>query len=663
MKKPGLIKKLFILAGALIFAISHSSGQSQTFNANGTFTVPAGVTSIIIQCWGGGGAGGGNTTNADGGGGGGGGAYSSSVLTVVPGTAYTVTLGTGGTGSTGNGTNGGDTWFGTAGTILAKGGTGGFAPVSGAGGVRGTGGAAAGCIGTTVYSGGNGGAGRDNNTGRGGPGGSSAGTGANGTSGTTPWTTIVAGAPPAGGGIGGDGGGAGVDGSPGTIPGGGGGGSGDGNRSGGNGASGQVIISWTQPVFYSQGSGDPNILSNWKTAGGLSPASFTSNYQTFVIQNLHTMSTTGTGWSVSGTNSIVQIQNGGILTETTAISLSVNTTLQIDNGGTLNHNVNSTTIFTGSESFASTSTVNYGFAGAQTVVNSTYGNLILSGSGAKTITTSTVNGILSREGTATVSAAPTYGANATLRYKGSAGQSTGNEFPGTFTGSGGVIIDNPSGVTLTGSKTIGASLNLTNGALSIGANTLTLSNSSNLTYGSGSLTGGATSNLTVGTGSDITLNAISGGLNNFNSSRNIALGGDLQINGTLTLTAGTFTVGANTLTLNGPAIAGTPVNLITSSSSSLVFGGTSTGVQIPSSVVNLNNLTINNNSGITLNSNVTVGNTLNMIQGNIISGTYTLILSGKHFILYCRYDNRDISESNRCYRNTIFISGGYNFGL
>ena len=110
-----------------------------------------------------------------------------------------------------------------------------------------------------------------------------------------------------------------------------------------------------------------------------------------------------------------------------------------------------------------------------------------------------------------------------------------------------------------GNVTVGGTLTLTSGALSIAANTLTLSDGANLSYGAGSLTGGATSNLTIGTGADITLNAITNGLNDFNTSRNIILGANLIINGTLTLTAGTFTVGNRTLTLNGPTIAGTPV--------------------------------------------------------------------------------------------------------
>lgn len=71
------------------------------FNASGTFTPPAGVTSVTVECWGGGGAGGGATKSGTGnaaGGGGGGGAYAKLVnVPVTPGVNYTVTIPAGAT--------------------------------------------------------------------------------------------------------------------------------------------------------------------------------------------------------------------------------------------------------------------------------------------------------------------------------------------------------------------------------------------------------------------------------------------------------------------------------------------------------------------------------------------------------------------------------------
>ncbi len=183
-------------------------------------------------------------------------------------------------------------------------------------------------------------------------------------------------------------------------------------------------------------------------------------------------------------------------------------------------------------------------------------------------------------------------------------------------------------VTMCGSVTVGGTLTLTSGALSIAANTLTLPDGANLSYGAGSLTGGATSNLTIGTGADITLNAIANGLNDFNTSRNIILGADLTVNGTLTLTAGTFTVGPRTLTLNGPTIAGTPANLITTAASSLVFGGTSSGVLIPTTVVAIGGLSITNTSIVTLQSSLTVSGIFNPAGAGLSIGANTLTLNG-----------------------------------
>ncbi|MCJ7819937.1 MAG: DUF2341 domain-containing protein, partial [Bacteroidales bacterium] len=131
-----------------------------------------------------------------------------------------------------------------------------------------------------------------------------------------------------------------------------------------------------------------------------------------------------------------------------------------------------------------------------------------------------------------------------------------------------------------------------------------------------------------GTAAQVTGNGFSSANNlNISNTAGVALTNSASVAGTITLTAGSFSIGANTLTLNGPTIAGTPTNLSTTTSSSLVFGGISTGVLMPSSAANLNNLTINNANGVTLTGSVTVSNTLTMTQGNIITGAFTLALS------------------------------------
>lgn len=114
----------------------------------------------------------------------------------------------------------------------------------------------------------------------------------------------------------------------------------------------------------------------------------------------------------------------------------------------------------------------------------------------------------------------------------------------------------------------------------------------------------------------------------------VTLNGNFTVGGTLTLTSGTFAVGSNTLSLNGPSIVN-PANLVLTSSSSLSFGGSSVSVIIPSNVTSLTNLTIANNTGVTSSSNITVSGTMsvtgvfipapgNIIGGGTLSGTGTV---------------------------------------
>jgi hypothetical protein len=133
----------------------------------------------------------------------------------------------------------------------------------------------------------------------------------------------------------------------------------------------------------------------------------------------------------------------------------------------------------------SASLVNYSYAGNQTVLPTQYNNITLSESGAKTVSGIIVNGILSMEGTATANGStPTYNTNSALQYKGSASQTTGIEFPATFTGAGGVIIDNNNNVTLNSDQTIGSKLTFLNGKIVTTTYTLTM-NSSAVILGAG----------------------------------------------------------------------------------------------------------------------------------------------------------------------------------
>jgi hypothetical protein len=231
-------------------AYSQTPGQIvQTANGTYTWTVPAGVFTAKIECFGAG-AGGGGGASSRGGEGGGGGEYACEpAYPLVPGQTYTYVVGNGGTGGTsGNGGQSGtdtifDTdGFGLPGGVFANGGTAGNAFTGGPGGGDGTGNANSDPAGNQPsqnsirYAGGAGGGTGTQGTGGCG-GGESGGAGAAGASGlTSSSSTGVAGGSGGPGGNGGAGGNAAANGAAGAAPGGGGGGAGA-NSAGSSGTS------------------------------------------------------------------------------------------------------------------------------------------------------------------------------------------------------------------------------------------------------------------------------------------------------------------------------------------------------------------------------------------------------------------------------------------
>ncbi len=196
------------------------------------------------------------------------------------------------------------------------------------------------------------------------------------------------------------------------------------------------------------------------TATVIPTATFTGNYTnsgTFTVATLLTV-----------TGAAIRLTNNGIITASTALSGTGGVTQSAT--GTLN--IGGTSTITTLTATAVGNTVKYTGV-AQTVQATTYQNLTLMGSGAKTTTGVTVNGILSMEGTATASVAPTYGAAATLQYNTASSRTAGIEWITPFAATGGVIIADTGTITLDATKVLNASVPLTinNGAtLSTGAN-------------------------------------------------------------------------------------------------------------------------------------------------------------------------------------------------
>jgi MSHA biogenesis protein MshQ len=196
---------------------------------------------------------------------------------------------------------------------------------------------------------------------------------------------------------------------------------------------------------------------------------------------------------------------------------------------------------------------------------------------------------------------------------------------------GNLTINNGGTLTNTAGNTLTVGGNFSNsGTYSGGSGTVALSgtftNNNAFTSGAGTWTfGGTAAQSITGTGATTFTNLT------LSNAAGLTLSRDVTISTLLTLTSGTFAVGSNTLTLNGSPIGGTAINLSTTASSSLVFGGTTAGVSLPGSVTALNNLTIGNTSGISLGgTSVTtvVGGTLALGANKLTTGSNTLTLSG-----------------------------------
>lgn len=178
----------------------------------------------------------------------------------------------------------------------------------------------------------------------------------------------------------------------------------------------------------------------------------------------------------------------------------------------------------------------------------------------------------------------------------------------------GLTISNTSGVALGGNLTIAQTLNLSSGALSIGNNTLTLNGA--IASTSGTLTGGSTSSINVGGSSpSLTLPSITLGNLTLNRASGINVGGNLTINGALTLSSGILAVNANTLTLAGTITSMTGSIDASNSSSNLQFTNNSV-ITFPTSLFrgSVNNLSTSGSGGIVLSDNLNV-------NGNLTIGT------------------------------------------
>ncbi|TCZ65850.1 T9SS type A sorting domain-containing protein [Flaviaesturariibacter aridisoli] len=189
-----------------------------------------------------------------------------------------------------------------------------------------------------------------------------------------------------------------------------------------------------------------------------------------------------------------------------------------------------------------------------------------------------------------------------------------------------LTLNGAGGVTLQGNHTVSNALTLTAGNLSIGSNTLTVGGSMARTSGS---VNAATGTVAFTGGSAQTVPALFAASSQYgtlviNNSNGVTFSGTPIVNNLLTLTAGTLTMGGNTLTLKGAIGVGTG-NIATNAT--VLFNG-STPQTIPAGTFTgdaVKNLSIDNSStGVSLGSNLGITGALTLTTGKLVLGSNTL---------------------------------------
>lgn len=280
----------------------------------------------------------------------------------------------------------------------------------------------------------------------------------------------------------------------------------------------------------------------------------------------------GSGKTITGTITIPKLTvngtctNAGTLTVSTALAGSgtltpaANTTLNI--GGTFSSLTLATTANT-------PNTVAYTSTGSQSVAGLTYNNLTFSGASTKTLAAAaTVNGTLTISAGTLADGGFVLTANGNIVNNGThtgAGQISlaGGSGAHSLTGTGAyqnLGLNDSNGATIaSGTTTVNGTLTLTNGILGNSGGGLTLGNSASISRAAGSLsltpTFGTSVNLIYNdtsattTGSELPVSTTVLNSLTINNPAGVTLNANATLKGTLTLTSGQLTPGANSLAI------------------------------------------------------------------------------------------------------------------
>jgi len=247
-----------------------------------------------------------------------------------------------------------------------------------------------------------------------------------------------------------------------------------------------------------------------------------------------------------------------------------------------------------------------------------------------------VSGSLTRNtGTLTTSA------SSNLSFGGTAGALTlpNDVFAGSTPTVARITMNRTSGVTLGNQGIITAvNINLLEGALHVGNNTLTLNGT--VTRTNGTLTMASSSSLSFGANAspvvlpdDFFTSAPTFENLTINRAGGVSLGNQgITTTGALTLTAGAFSIGSNTLGING-SLTRSAGTMTTAAGSSLSFGPNAGALTLPNDLFtatpSITNFTVNRAGGVTLgNQNISVTGNLGLTNGILTpGGSSTLTLT------------------------------------
>lgn len=266
--------------------------------------------------------------------------------------------------------------------------------------------------------------------------------------------------------------------------------------------------------------------------------------------------------------------------------------------------------------------------GGTNAVVSLGGNLKLNGTLALTAgILSLASSSLSLSGTYTQGTGVINASSGTLIFNGSTAQTCA---PGLFTGSvvNNLIINNTSGVTVSGNLAIGNTLSLTAGIFSLGATTLSIGGNIQLSMG-GLSAAAATLQVNGSAPQAIPAGVFKTSVNNLivNNQAGVTLAGNISIGNNIVLRAGTFTLGSAALTLKGNLLRES--GFMNASTASVTFNGnTAQNIDAGAFTGSIATLVINNNAGVSTAADMKISATLVLSGGIFKINASTLTLAG-----------------------------------